>query len=240
MNSVVENSITRDVNVQGSTSGFMTKFQVAKELGMTVESDEFKTVLAEIPCDDEWDVQNHMERSFSKAGLKRYHWDMKALSVQSKEEEHSESASAVSVAKKSKLNVFDEAEKVSVQMNIVINNPEWHKAQEDARLLQTFSHKIQCVSDDLKELISKFATVAQPDASTLTRRNDLDASLRQVFDFEMEIVSFVGRAPSLDKNDIEGNKLFCEHADAKRSEIVACVNAAEIAIKKANSYLASF
>ena len=83
MNSVVETSTTRDVKVQGSTSGFLTKFQVAKELGMTVESDEFKTVLEEIPCDDEWDVQNHMERSFSKAGFKRYHWDMKALSVQS-------------------------------------------------------------------------------------------------------------------------------------------------------------
>ena len=52
MNSVVETSTTRDVKVQGSTSGFLTKFQVAKELGMTVVSDEFKTVLEEIPCDD--------------------------------------------------------------------------------------------------------------------------------------------------------------------------------------------
>ena len=57
----------------------MTKFQVAKELGMNVESDEFKVVLEEIPCDDEWYVQNHMERAFSKAGLKRYRWDMKRL-----------------------------------------------------------------------------------------------------------------------------------------------------------------
>ena len=56
----------------------------------------------------------------------------------------------------------------------------------------------------------------------------------------MEIVSFVGRAPRLDKNDVEGNKLFSEQADAKRLEIVACVNASEIAIKKSNSYLASF
>ena len=44
-----------------------------------VESDEFKTVIEEIPCDDEWYVQNHMERAFSKAGLKRYRWDMKRL-----------------------------------------------------------------------------------------------------------------------------------------------------------------
>ena len=178
MNSVVESSTTRDVKVQGSTSGFMTKFQVAKELGMNVESDVFKTVLEDIPCDDEWDVQNHMERSFLKAGFKRYHWDMKALSVQSIENEHIESTSSSSLAKKVKTNMFDEAEKVSVEMNIVLNNPEWHKAQEDAKLLQTFSHKIQTVSDDLKELISKFATVAQPDASTLTRRNELDGSLR--------------------------------------------------------------
>ena len=49
MNSLGETSQTRDVKTQGSTSSFMTKFQVAKELGMNVESDEFKTVLEEIP-----------------------------------------------------------------------------------------------------------------------------------------------------------------------------------------------
>jgi AMMECR1 domain-containing protein len=57
----------------------MTKFQVAKELGMDAGSDDFKTVIEEVPCDDDWDVQNLMERAFSKAGLKRYRWDMKRL-----------------------------------------------------------------------------------------------------------------------------------------------------------------
>ena len=138
------------------------------------------------------------------------------------ENDHIEIVSSSAFAKKAKTNMFDEAEKVSVLMNIAINHPECHKAQEDARLLQTVSRKIQTVSADLKELILKYAMVGQPDATTMAREVDLDGSLWQVIDFEMEIVSCVGRAPSLDKNDAEGNKLFSEFADAKIGYCFLC------------------
>ena len=239
MNSFTETSHTREITSTGSTSGFMTKFQVAKELGMDAGSDDFKTVIEEVPCDDDWDVQNLMERAFSKAGLKRYHWDMKLLKSQSTSQEHSEEVESSSAAKKGKTNLFDDAERVSTEMNIVINHPEWHKAQGDAKCLQTFSDKIQTVSSDLKHLISEYASVAKPDATTMARKADLESQSRLVFAFELEISDAVCKALALDKDDAEGNNRFCDFLETKRQEIVSCVDASVIAIKKAQSFLDS-
>ena len=238
MNSFTETSHTREITATASTSGCMTKFQVAKELGMDADSDDFKTVIEEIPCDDDWDIQNLMERAFSKAGLKRYHWHMKLLKSQSTSQEDNEDIVS-SGSKKMKTNLFDDAERVSTEMSIVINHPEWHKAQGDAKCLQTFSNKIQTVSSDLKHLISEYASVAKPDATTMARKADLESQSRLVFAFELEIMDAVCKALALDKDDAEGNNRFCDFLETKRQEIVSCVDASVIATKKGQSFLDS-
>ena len=49
-----------------------------------MESGELKTILAELPQDDKWDLEVAVERGYSKAGLVRYHLEgLKSLTTSS-------------------------------------------------------------------------------------------------------------------------------------------------------------
>ena len=67
-----------------SFHGHASKFQIAKALNLDAKDPEqamvLESVLSELPVEGEWDPNVPMERGYAKSGVKRYRFDMTALS----------------------------------------------------------------------------------------------------------------------------------------------------------------
>jgi hypothetical protein len=240
VNTISETIGSRTLDTKGTTDGSMTKFQIAKELGMQVNSPEFELMLAELPFEepDMWDMTNNIERGFAKAGLLKYSWSMKMLGTNIQEEEHSELTNSTSLSKRQKGNMFEDAVKEKAKDQVVILFREYHKACEGSNSLVTFVKHVQETSATYKNIIIDYQ--AQPqDSTTTSRMNELENTARLILDFEMEISGMIARCGRLDKEDKESCDLFAKAAEDKRVEIIDFLSNAKTGVKKAQSYLDS-
>ena len=76
-------------------------------------------VLTEVPCDDDWDMTNNLERGYKKAGLKRYNVEFIDRLVRKKtvkEESETISSETYSKEKKNKLTSAGSAPDVKIEV----------------------------------------------------------------------------------------------------------------------------
>ena len=155
--------------VKTELNGKCTKFQIAKELGLTSEDDKgvLDEILAEIQCDDDWDESKPLERAFKKAKLKRYHFEFTDFEKSKKRDKKSErfTSSKDSKGKQSVVEALGEALSAGTssasggEPQVVISHPEYIELRNELSILSTGEERCGQVQADMKKNATKLKMI---------------------------------------------------------------------------------
>ena len=133
-----------------------SRYGAAQLLNMQVDDPVLACVLSEVPCDDDWDMSNGLERGYAKAGLKRYsveYVDRLVRRKTVKEESESIASETYSKEKKNKLTAAPGADvKIEVKEHAVL--------VIDSKVISAGERKLDRAITDCKRLKSQLTVAA--------------------------------------------------------------------------------
>jgi hypothetical protein len=156
---------TETEKVKTELNGKCTKFQIAKELGLSCEDDKdvLDEILSEIQCDDDWDESKPLERAFKKAKLKRYHFEFTAFEKNKEKDKKSERFTSAkdSKGKQSVVEALGEALSAGTssgsggEPQVVLNQPEYIELRNELSILSATEERCGQVQAEMKKNVTK-------------------------------------------------------------------------------------
>jgi hypothetical protein len=132
----------------------LVRFGVAKLMGIHPKEDIdlLDIVLAEMPCDDEWDVSIDMERGYQKAKLKRYHISASLLATHDLEEGTKEEISSSSLKQDQKSVQDAVGTSSSSGATVKLENPLLLQVQEEIKIVRSANPKLVVMMNQFKSM----------------------------------------------------------------------------------------
>lgn len=199
---------------------------------MPVESAELKTILAELPQDDKWDLENNVERGYSKAGLVRYHLEgLRSLTTSSHKDMYTEE---ISHAKNKQ--VTKEEGQLQLQ-NVKPENPLHDTLQGKIQVAESGKQALEKVHSQSQDLVLELELKTSADPAFKAKKTEMETVSTKLGEEITKVRSTIFAAKRLQPDKVTQAEVdaFCTNVENWST----LLDVSRSAIRKANQLLSS-